>query len=159
MEAELQRWSALSIGLAQHWSISLTPARREKLVNHVREVIEEVIDTASSERSPIVDWDGGNQRGGFHVSDFVNDYLWDHRLLIEGRDGEEPRGRLGNQISCCVRAGLDVAGSPSGGVIGFNLGDLRRACGGVLPPWVRAYFDLSDGADLDYMDDAEGLWL
>jgi len=42
----------------------------------------------------------------------------------------------GGPICCCVRAGLDMACSPSAGVIGFTAGDVRRMYPEGVPEWV-----------------------
>jgi hypothetical protein len=42
----------------------------------------------------------------------------------------------GDRIRCCLRAGIDMAVSPSAGVLGFTAGDLRRMYRGKVPDWV-----------------------
>lgn len=41
-------------------------------------------------------------------------------------------------VSCCVRAGLDMACEPSAGVIGFTMGDLRKMYPEGIPDWIFA---------------------
>ena len=42
----------------------------------------------------------------------------------------------GGPVCCCVRAGLDLACSPSMGVVGFTAGDIRRMYPEGVPEWV-----------------------
>lgn len=101
----------------------------------------------------IADWDSGPDYPG----DRLNTWLWDNGHTSVHRVTDEEKGnKFGNQISSCVRAGFDVAVAPSAGVVGFDVGDLTRACGGTIPKWVRGFFDPPLPADAAQ---AEGLWL
>jgi hypothetical protein len=51
---------------------------------------------------------------------------------------EQWEDQWGNPIRCCVRAGLDVASSPSAGVVGFSAGDVRTMYPEGVPSWVFA---------------------
>ena len=64
--------------------------------------------------------------------------------------------RFEAQISCCIRAGFDVAVAPSAGVLGFTVGTLRRMYDGDIPDWISNFFKepLTD----DVPDDM-GVWL
>ncbi len=42
----------------------------------------------------------------------------------------------GGPVHCCIRAGLDMAANPSGGVVGFTIGDLRKMYPEGVPEWV-----------------------
>jgi hypothetical protein len=44
--------------------------------------------------------------------------------------------RWGGPVHCCVRAGMDMAVSPSMGVLGFTAGDIRRMYPEGVPDWV-----------------------
>jgi hypothetical protein len=58
-------------------------------------------------------------------------------------------------VRCCIRAGLDTAATPSGGVVGFTVGDLRRMYPDGLPNWIHDAYEgkLREAADTD------GVWL
>lgn len=58
-------------------------------------------------------------------------------------------------VSCCVRAGLDVACEPSAGVVGFTVGDLHAMYPEGIPDWIHDAYEgkLRDAAD------GEGVWL
>ncbi len=42
----------------------------------------------------------------------------------------------GGPVCCCIRAGLDMACSPSMGVMGFTAGDIRRMYPEGVPEWI-----------------------
>ena len=59
-------------------------------------------------------------------------------------------------MSCCVRAGIDVAVDPSAGVVGFTVGTLRRMYDGEIPEWLTQWFEPAlTGAE----PDDTGVWL
>lgn len=58
-------------------------------------------------------------------------------------------------VSCCVRAGLDIACEPSAGVAGFTVGDLRAMYPEGIPDWIH---DVYEGK-LRSAADGEGVWL
>jgi len=100
-------------------------------------------------RDRVVDWDHteshptwrdqyGHSTNGPYICDIVsgqmefwNPFYWgdDHRY----RRWDE---LWGDRIRCCIRAGMDMAVSPSAGVMGFTAGDLRRMYRGKVPDWV-----------------------
>ena len=45
--------------------------------------------------------------------------------------------RWSSPVHCCIRAGMDCAYAPSGGVMGFTAGDLRRMYPEGVPDWVK----------------------
>lgn len=132
----------------------------------VREHVEAVIDCRMEWcMEHIIDWDNGARdpetrrywEGG---GDIVRSYLWDHNLELEKerRDGsvEVVDTGIGIAVSCCVRAGMDMATEPSGGVLGFTVGDLRRMWRRrMLPKWVTDFFE----TDISTAPDTAGVWL
>ena len=67
------------------------------------------------------------------LSENWNPYYWSDLSESEyGRRDEQFTG----PVRCCIRAGLDVAVSPSMGVMGFTAGDLRRMYPEGVPDWV-----------------------
>lgn len=161
-ELQLERWKKLSIGLARSYS-DLTQARRDKLVSEVEECIDWVVCNGLD---TVGDWDGGVQYGkGWHerhesVGTRVDTYLWDNRYEFERENKhgvEVVRGRFGDMLSACVRAGFDMAVAPSGGVVGFTVGDLRSVFDGTIPDWIAEHFD--DPAALLAAGHDEGVWL
>lgn len=53
--------------------------------------------------------------------------------------------RVCEPVHCCLRAGLDLVGEQSGGVLGFTVGDLKRMYPEGIPEWITSKFteDLS----------------
>jgi len=161
-ELQYERWKQMSLGLARNYT-NLTPARRAKLLDEVECCIDWVVCNGLE---TVADWDSGVQYGkGWHeryesVSARVDTFLWDNRYEFERENKhgvEVVRGRFGDMLSACVRAGFDVAVSPSGGVIGFTVGDLRDIFDGSIPDWVAAHFE--DPAAVLAAGRDEGVWL
>ena len=49
--------------------------------------------------------------------------------------------RVCEPIHCCLRAGLDLVGEQSGGVLGFTVGDLKRMYApDPIPDWITSRF-------------------
>lgn len=158
-ELQLERWKQASLGLARSY-VDLTPARKTKLLAAVEDCIDWVVCNGSE---TVEDWDTAVYENGrlveYSASTRVDDYLWDNQYEFEReRNGEVEcvRGRFGDMLSACVRAGFDLAVSPSAGVIGFTVGDLRGAFGGEIPDWVAGFFD--PALPLNAAD-SEGVWL
>lgn len=61
-----------------------------------------------------------------------NPYYWSASDAESERRDEQFCG----PVRCCVRAGMDLAISPSMGVMGFTAGDLRRMYPEGVPDWV-----------------------
>lgn len=159
---QYERWKELSIGLARSYA-KLTPRRRQKLLKEVENCIVWVVCNGLD---TVEDWDHS-----VHVEESlhhesagtrVDDYLWQHRYEFEReyRNGEVElvRGRFGDMLSACVRAGFDMAVTPSAGVIGFTVGDLRDVFGGSIPDWIADQFGENKGALLAADHDV-GVWL
>jgi len=161
-ELQFSRWKQLSTGLARSYK-TLTPRRMKKLLAEIEECIERIV---SCGLDTVADWDQSVQHGpGFHdhyqsASASANDYLWDNRYKFERYINGEPeviRGRFGDMLLACVRAGFDVAVSPSAGVVGFTVGDLRDIFDGTIPDWIADHF--SEPAALRSAPATDGVWL
>lgn len=94
--------------------------------------------------------------------------IWEERA--EERSGGRDREMLAHErfdedwygpVRCCVRAGLDLASSPSAGVVGFTVATLRTMYPEGIPEWIRAWFIAEDGTrlNLDACDASEPVWL
>jgi len=149
---QYDRWKEFSLRMAQHAFSKATLVRREKIYGSVENFFS-LYDDGPKTVSQIVNWDNAPT----YVCDAASDHLSDHYHERETKHGFEPRGnKFENQVSCCIRAGLDVASAPSGGVVGFTVGDLRRMYPDGLPEWVIAGYDPPITAETP--DDA-GVWL
>lgn len=129
---QYERWKDFSLRMALDAFPGATEERRKKMARS----IECFFDWYDNEDvSQIVDWDSGPD----YICDQVENHLNRYRhYRYNERTGEETehRNRFANQVSCCIRAGLDLASSPSAGVLGFTVGDLRRMYPEGVPDWV-----------------------
>lgn len=154
-KTQLKNWKKLSLGLARNSYKNITPERREKLLLAIEDFIEALI--YDYELSEIADWDGN--QGSVHICDELSNYMWNRGYEFERtRKGwcEIQTGRFGTMLAACIRAGFDVAVSPSAGVVGFTVGDLRAVFGRRIPKWVTDFFDPPLPTDAPSSD---GVWL
>jgi hypothetical protein len=100
-------------------------------------------------RDRIVDWDHtedhptwrdqyGHSTCGPFICDIVTMRMeyWNPFYWGDDRRYRQWDELWGTRIRCCLRAGMDMAVSPSMGVMGFTAGDLRRMYRGSVPDWV-----------------------
>lgn len=152
---QCQRWKGFSIRMARRGWPDITLARRKKIENRIIDFFDCRILAGGNEKNgtwrKIHDWDSGDDSEYVcdHVSDFFDDILGNK----PGLDGAYTTKFL-NQITCCIRAGIDCAVLPSGGVLGFNVGDLKRMYPKGIPEWI-----LSEYEGLENGKDNEGIWL
>lgn len=147
--------------------------------------------------SLVVDWDHSELFGGRQadlVCDLVsgwgehwNPHYWRSLDSEEEREGPEDDRPLFEDsddqwcgpASACLRAGLDLASSPSMGVLGFTAGDVRRMYPEGVPQWVKDRFEgcetvtaeqvipgvgfvpkvVATGGTFDGMADEDNIWL
>ncbi len=67
------------------------------------------------------------------MSESWNPYYWSD---ISDTEHEKRQEQFCSPVTCCIRAGLDMAVNPSGGVLGFTAGDLRKMYPEGVPDWV-----------------------
>lgn len=148
---QYRRWYDFARRMALR-TMDVTPSRRAKIAKEIRHVLW-ILENNAPE---IVSWDGP----GCYVCDEVDRILYDrgHSDERQFKNGnfEQVENRFKNQVTCCIRAALDVALTPSAGVLGWTVGDLRRMYPLGLPAWVAAYFVEPITADVS--DEME-VWL
>lgn len=160
-EQQYERWKQLSIGLARSYK-NLTPNRKALLLKEVENCIDWMLCNGLDS---IEDWDMGVYKDGrlYYecAGERMDDYLWQNRYEFERQysngDIELVRGRFGDMLSACVRAGFDMAVAPSAGVIGFTVGDLRDIFDGTIPDWIAEHFE--SPAALAAAERGSGVWL
>lgn len=131
---QYERWKDFSIRMARYAFSNVTEARRIKIEKEVSHFFFVKFDDDDESIAEVIDWDNSPSYVGDRVSEFLNGH-YHEKEFANGRI--EPRGnKFENQVSCCIRAGLDCASSPSGGVLGFTVGDLRAMYPEGLPDWV-----------------------
>ena len=151
---QYENWKDFSVRMARHAFPDATEARRAKIEQHIEGFFSWYDDDPETV-SKIVDWDNGPT----YICDAVNKNLSEHqhyRYFEKTGEEVERRNRFANQVSCCIRAGLDQASSPSAGVLGFTVGDLRRMYPSGIPGWVTDGFE---PAITPQTPDTTGVWL
>ena len=140
---QYERWMDFSDRMALHGWPDATEARKKQL----QEYVFWFISNQDWHMGRIESWDNGP----VYVCDELDTFLWD-----QFHNDRPEQTKFENQISCCVRAGFDVAVAPSAGVVGFDVGMLRRMYDNNVPDWIAKFFEppLTD-ADLD----TDGVWL
>lgn len=158
--------------------VKLQPRRYRKLC---REHVEEVLSHLNCENfglhySQVIDWDNSvcyteeeiaaePYRRYSSKNRLICDWVgkeygeYDRTLtrLVVSKDGDYDTV-LRSCLMCCIRAALDVAVAPSGGVVGYTVGDLRSMWAPrPLPFWVTAYFKNPD--EIATASDDEPVWL
>lgn len=142
-----RRWLDFSSRLARHGYPEATDARKEKIRDMVEGFIKQYADICAD----VDGWDGNGQ---VYPCDDLGEWLCSHDIHMP-QDASQVT-RFESQVSACVRAGLDVAVEPSAGVVGFDVGTLRRMFDGAVPAWVMEWFEPPlTGRE----PDSEGVWL
>lgn len=99
----------------------------------------------------VINWDNTKSKGycpSDYVSELGEDFIpnyWSHRT---DRQQELDEQRFCSPVSCCIRAGLDLAVKPSAGVAGFTAGDIRTMYPEGVPDWVKDALGPGDVVDL-----------
>lgn len=90
-------------------------------------------------------WPGSCMCVGDHITDleayFIPGY-WG--LIDEEAKYQKASTRFRDPVAICVRAGLDIAVSPSAGVCGYSAGDIRKMYPEGVPDWVKVFFKPSE---------------
>ena len=144
---EFQRWRDFAARMARHGWPKATDARKAK----IEECCTAFIDQYKDAPETVGGWDGSE--AGVYICDDITWFfgLWGVHLREDCEDT-----RFETQVSCCVRAGLDVTGDPSMGVVGFTVDTLRRMYDGEIPAWLTDWFEPPLPADAP---GSEGVWL
>lgn len=139
----------------------------------IAESVEIVLRECLPKMDRIEDWDGngddmnGRRRGLVCVSDLFCDVIYwgealDEEPEMHDANGDGPTAAWeaweemwAQPVNCCVRAGLDLAGSPSAGVVGFTVGDLRRMYPEGIPSWITGQYKGKDGMAVDFAAKAD----
>jgi hypothetical protein len=127
---QFDRWQDFAIRMAEHGYPRATGRRRAKILEEVKSYFEE---REFQQDWPIIDcWDCNDEFGS--VGDDVDEFF--DRYRHWQRDTGTFGGLFCDQVSCCIRAGFDLAVKQSGGVLGFTAGDVRRMYDGAVPDWI-----------------------
>jgi len=152
-ELQYLRWKFFALGMAKHCFPDVTDARRGKLKGALEDYFDTVGFPWAGKPPPYTRWGDWD----FGVHDHATGYFSNHDHVTPG--GRELGNKFLNQIFCCLRAGIDVAVCPSGGVVGFTIGQVREIFRRRLPQWVRDFFENDPDNELDTWPDEEPVWL
>lgn len=102
-----------------------------------------------------------HRRQGTHHSlcDEVARFIWDMEdegILPRLPEGSDRESGMAVKLNCCIRSGCDVAVSPSAGVVGWTVGDIKAMWRKrPVPKWVKAFFT----EDISALKDEVPVWL
>lgn len=167
---QYDRWKDFALRLGAVW----VSARRTKPSRAwVREQIEFFFEVYmdAEQATAIGSWDDTDM--SCSVADLIETIVMNERPPFLKFDEEHERyehrreawlRRWVNPITGSIRAGLDVACKPSGGVVGFTVGHLRKMYPEGIPDWVATPdppFRGDDGEPIDLRTrpDDESVWL
>lgn len=149
---QFERFKDFALRMTFHGWPEATEARKQRLYDEVSEVIEMWVPYAAD----ITGWDTGDN--DTYACDWLDEWAahrHDHYWL-DGKEREhERRNRFYVMIRCCLRAALDVAAEPSAGVMGFDVGTIRRMYDGQVPDWIDALYE----GQLATAPNDAGVWL
>lgn len=129
--------------------MAITPNRKEKLIDEV----EGFIGIYGVGKREIIGWDTTLQNGDMCVSSLFDEHFQEYETW--NPKTEEYTGKFHNQLSCAIRAGIDVVTQEwGGGVFGFDIEDLKNMYDGRIPRWVSNALGLTG-----YEQDNQMLWL
>jgi hypothetical protein len=150
---QFKRWEGFATKMAAKYP-DVTEQRRKKIAEQVAHYF--YWRHFQNDWPMMEDWDGneGNCCVGDEVTEFFEKYLrWNERK-------EEYVGKFYDQITCCIRAGFDLAVKQSGGVVGFTAGDIREIFDGDVPDWVtKGWMKDNEPIDFSQIPDDACLWL
>jgi len=162
-----------------------SPSRADTL-----EIIESLFSTLDygDEWARVENWDHTSKEEGDTnyplsvsslMSEMESEFVPCYWSLGDTAKGRATIDRWMSPAQCCVRAGLDVAVAPSGGVVGFTAGDIRKMFPDGVPDYVKSFFNdgelvamtptavdgvfatqtVDDPRTFDDLPDDQGLWL
>ncbi len=147
------RWLEFALNLAD--ILDVTPTRKERIKKQVTSFITMYSPDSyayADKPFPILGWDRSS-KDGICIGDHAHEHFGKYELV--DKHGEF-KGKFYNQIASCIRAGLDVAvpDTSGGGVVGFTIGDIRRAYKNNIPQWLNEVLSLCGDEPED-----ESIWL
>lgn len=154
-ELQLKRWKQFSIRMAHHGWAGLPRKSRRYVSGMVKDYFREWLAISCEEDSTLLgrieSWDNNarhpedNGTCGWackHRDHLICDEV-DEMIDKVAPDSYRRGWRYrkwddlwGVRLRCCLRAGIDLASSPSMGVMGFSAGDLRQMYPFGVPEWV-----------------------
>ena len=164
---QYRRWKDFAFRMADRgWSKTITRTKQHKEI--VRPGVEHFFELIEGNGEPAIirieSWDHNrpNYRNaevfswgirpvresciGDEVQRIVGEYCNPYYYDDSDRLYEKWDEMWGGRVRCCIRAGLDLAAEPSGGVVGFCKEDIDRMYPEGTPKWIREPWGLQNGA-------------
>jgi len=143
------RWMDVSTRLIS--IMDVTDARRDKILKAVQGFIRRFED------EEIHGWDKTIEykfHGRYCIGSIANDSCYFGEFWQDWKDKQKERSFY-NQLCTVTKAGLDVATQEwGGGVVGYTIGDLRKAYERCIPDWICSALELTGDED-----DEQDVWL
>jgi len=127
---QFERWRDFAVRMAERGYPDATRHRTDKIQEKVQDYFS--WREFQNDWPEIKDWDGNGD--DYYLGDAVNEFFDEYRHWKP--ETETYGGKFYSQVTCCIRAGFDMAVKQSGGVLGFTVGDLRRMFDGNVPDWI-----------------------
>ena len=157
---QYERWKDFSTRMARHCFDRWTPRRIERLVSEVEwwfEKLDDLFEYDSHELERITCWESRFAFGC--VCDYFSECFDGDHYHTHGDDYDSPkRNRFHGALACCIRAGLDMAAEPTGGVVGFTKGSIEQMYPEGVPNWIT-HPDPPWNTPWDQLGSDEGIWL
>ena len=147
-EDQYERWKDFSMRMVKTVYHHCTSQRQVKILENVENFLEYC--EYQNDYKKYTDWDGNGDKE--IISSVVDDFFAEHRHWNPRTETEHDY--FYRQVSCCIRAGFDIAIKPSAGVVGFTCGQVRNMWNGKVPFWVKKEF-----VDFDNIPDEDDVWL
>ena len=157
---QFERWQEFAVRMARHGFPHCMARRIEYLVSEVESWfwhLEGVFRGWPEEMAKIDCWESTIIDGC--ICDHFNSYFDDDHYHTRGHNYDNPkRNRFHSMLHCCIRAGLDIVATPTGGVVGFTKGDLERMYPEGAPDWITNP-EPPWPVPWEQMQSGEGVWL
>ena len=176
---QFRRWYEFSLRMAHRGYPRMKCNGRRFVASCVKDFFRRIDGWEAGLVQRIVGWDVTDNSGqpvdlyghkpiGPYVCDMIAEMSDSWCPYSTDRERERWDDLWGRRISCCIRAGLDMASEPSAGVAGFTVGDLRRMYAGRVPDLLAGALSYKgnpftqDGlvaCELSSAADSDGVWL
>src|SRR4030042_2052269 len=138
---QYENWKDFAMRMAQRGfkpEITRTGQYKNYVYKAVEYFFERIINYGVSNIENIDNWDHSDNNDP-NVCDFLAEMLENDNPYKYDSDAKFNKWdeKWGGYVHCCIRAGLDLACNPSGGVVGFRKRDIERMYPEGVPDWIK----------------------
>ncbi|HRH68855.1 MAG TPA: hypothetical protein PLB89_05040 [Flavobacteriales bacterium] len=128
-------------------------AYRSRLLHGIDELFPVDISTTNDPFNMLgcADWDNAEERGEEYTQpmcDRMSELIQHENIFGFGKKGIDA-------FRATIRIGIDLFINQSGGVVGYTIGDLKKAFGGTIPSDLVTLY----GENMNALPDNEPIWL